>query len=360
LTERAPPLAPAPRRENAGDSPSPGGDAGAHAVETIHAASARIHREIEKVIVGQKPVIELLLVSLFAGGHSILIGVPGLAKTLLVSTLSRMLSLSFKRIQFTPDLMPSDITGTDVLHDDRQTGSRTFRFLKGPIFTNMLLADEINRTPPKTQAALLEAMQERHVTVGEATYPLPLPFLVIATQNPIEQEGTYNLPEAQLDRFLFAIRVGYPTEDEELEVMKRTSRPDTIALESVLDAGEILAIQELVPRVPAAEHVHRFALRLVRSTRPEEPGSPPYVKDCLSWGAGPRAAQSLIHAARARALIQGRFHVTTADVEALALPVLAHRLVTNFHAESRGITPIAVIEKLLVDTERETGGRTLP
>jgi MoxR-like ATPase len=329
-------------------------------VETIHAASTRISREIEKVIVGQKHVIELLLVSLFAGGHSILIGVPGLAKTLLVSTLSRLLSLSFKRIQFTPDLMPSDITGTDVLHEDRQTGSRTFRFLKGPIFTNMLLADEINRTPPKTQAALLEAMQERQVTVGEATYPLPLPFLVIATQNPIEQEGTYNLPEAQLDRFLFAIRVSYPSEEEELEIMKRTARPDKIALESVLDAEEITSIQELVPRVPAAEHVHRFALRLVRSTRPEEPGSPPYVKECLEWGAGPRAAQSLIHAARARALILGRFHVTTGDVEALAKPVLAHRLVTNFHAESRGITPIGLIDKLLADTEREAGERDRP
>ena len=359
MTERAPPLAPAHRRENAED-PRSGGEAGARAVETIHAASARIHGEIEKVIVGQKHVIELLLVSLFAGGHSILIGVPGLAKTLLVSTLSRMLSLSFKRIQFTPDLMPSDITGTDVLHEDRQTGSRTFRFLKGPIFTNMLLADEINRTPPKTQAALLEAMQERHVTVGEATYPLPLPFLVIATQNPIEQEGTYNLPEAQLDRFLFAIRVGYPSEDEELEVMKRTIRPDAVAIESVLDGEEILAIQELVPRVPAAEHVHRFALRLVRSTRPEEPGAPAYVKDCLSWGAGPRAAQSLIHAARARALIQGRFHVTTGDVEALARPVLAHRLVTNFHAESQGITPANIVERLLADTQRDSGGRTLP
>jgi MoxR-like ATPase len=325
----------------------------AQTVDLVHDAYRRITRELEKVIVGQRGVVDLLLISLFAGGHSILIGVPGLAKTLLVSTLARLLSLSFKRVQFTPDLMPSDITGTDVLQEDRLTGTRSFRFLKGPIFTNMLLADEINRTPPKTQAALLEAMQERHVTVGEATYDLPSPFLVIATQNPIEQEGTYNLPEAQLDRFLFAIQVRYPSAEEELEIMKRIAPPAAIPLDKVIGAADILRIQEIVPRVPAAEHVHRFALGLARSSRPEDPGAPAYVKECLAWGAGPRAAQNLIHAAKARALLHGRFHVTTGDVEAVAVPVLAHRLVTNFHAESEGITAAALVDKLLRDVPRD-------
>jgi MoxR-like ATPase len=344
----APPgLRPAPR-DDAGPHPPGPGD-----IQALHEAHGRITTEIEKVIVGQKHVIDLLLISLLAGGHSILIGVPGLAKTLLVSTLARLLSLSFKRIQFTPDLMPSDITGTDVLQEDRSTGARSFRFFKGPIFANMILADELNRTPPKTQAALLEAMQERQVTVGEATHELPQPFLVIATQNPIEQEGTYNLPEAQLDRFLFAIKVGYPSEAEELEVMKLTTPPRSIPLDKVMGTEEILAFQALVPQVPAADHVHRFALALIRSSRPEEPSAPRYVKDCLSWGAGTRAAQSLIHGAKARALLHGRFHVTTGDVEAVALPVLAHRLVTNFNAEAEGITPAAIVEKLLADVPRE-------
>jgi MoxR-like ATPase len=322
-------------------------------IALLHRAFRDLKAEIAKVIVGQEAVIEQLLTALFAGGHAILIGVPGLAKTLLVSTLSRLLSLSFKRIQFTPDLMPSDITGTDILQEDPQTGVRSFRFLKGPIFTNMLLADEINRTPPKTQAALLEAMQERHVTVGEQTMHLPAPFFVIATQNPIEQEGTYNLPEAQLDRFLFAVRVPYPSEDEELAIMKSTVKPEAIPLRKVLDAREILKIQELVPRVPAAEHVCRFALALVRLSRPDSPQAPPPVKECLSWGAGPRAAQSLIHSARARALLNGRAHVTTDDIEAVALPVLAHRLVTNFNAESEGITPDAIVKRLLAEAPRD-------
>jgi MoxR-like ATPase len=292
--------------------------------------------------------------ALFAGGHCILIGVPGLAKTLLVSTLARLLSLSFKRVQFTPDLMPSDITGTNVIQEDIATGGRSFRFLKGPVFTNMLLADEINRTPPKTQAALLEAMQERHVTVGEETYPLSLPFLVIATQNPIEQEGTYSLPEAQLDRFLFAIRVPYPSVAEELEIMKRTAPPSTVPLRKVLDAESILRIQGIVPRVPTADHVYQFALRLIRLSRPQEPHAPPYVKECVSWGAGPRAAQYLVLSAKARALLHGRFHVTTEDVEAVAMPVLAHRLVTNFNADSEGITTAHIVERLLRDVPRET------
>ncbi|HVR74534.1 MAG TPA: MoxR family ATPase [Planctomycetota bacterium] len=321
-------------------------------VELVHAAYRGLTEQIEKVIVGQRHVIELMLISLFSEGHSILIGVPGLAKTLLVNTLARLLSLSFKRVQFTPDLMPSDITGTSIIQEDPETGVRGFRFLKGPIFANMLLADEINRTPPKTQAALLEAMQERRVTVGEETLDLPAPFFVIATQNPIEQEGTYNLPEAQLDRFLFAIRVGYPTEEEELEVMQRPRTTRETKLETVLGAADILRIQEIVPRVPAADHVHRYALKLVRLSRPEEAASPDYVKQCIAWGAGPRASQNLIHAAKARALLHGRFHASTEDVEAVALPVLAHRLVTNFNADSEGITPAAIVERLLRDVPR--------
>ena len=328
----------------------------AQSVEILKGAYARLTSELSKVIVGQTEVIESLLVSLFAGGHSVLIGVPGLAKTLLVSTLSRLLSLSFKRVQFTPDLMPADITGTNIIQEDPASGVRSFRFLRGPIFTNMLLADEINRTPPKTQAALLEAMQERHVTVGEETYALPSPFFVIATQNPIEQEGTYNLPEAQLDRFLFAIRVPYPSDEEELEIMKRTAPPDSIPLDKVLDAESILRIQQVVPRVPTANHVYRYALRIMRLTRPEEPGAPSYIKECISWGAGPRAAQNLMLSAKARALLHGRFHVTTEDVRAVAMPVLAHRLVTNFNADSEGITPANIIERLLSDVPREEAG----
>ncbi len=336
--------------------PTPGSQAEAPATSTDTArvkllchAYERLMNEIEKVIVGQREVIDLLLISLFSGGHSILVGVPGLAKTLLVSTLSRLLSLSFKRVQFTPDLMPSDITGTNIIQENLETGSRSFRFLRGPVFANMLLADEINRTPPKTQAALLEAMQERHVTVGEETYPLPNPLLVIATQNPIEQEGTYNLTEAQLDRFLFAIRVSYPAEEEELEVMRRTGSSAGRDLPKVLSSEQIVEIQEIVPKVPAAEHVYRFALNLVRLTRPENPGAPDYVKHCLAWGAGPRAAQSLIHSAKARALIHGRLHVGVEDIEMLAVPVLAHRLVTSFNAESEGVTAEGIVERLLKD-----------
>ena len=324
----------------------------AERVELLGQAYRRLTSEIEKVIVGQRQVIDLLLISLFSGGHSILVGVPGLAKTLLVSTLAKLLSLSFKRVQFTPDLMPSDITGTNIIQENPETGTRSFRFLRGPIFANMVLADEINRTPPKTQAALLEAMQERHVTVGEETHSLPSPFLVIATQNPIEQEGTYSLPEAQLDRFLFAIRVSYPTETEELEVMKRSGFAAASDLPKLLSSEQILKIQEVVPGVPAADHVYRFALKLVRLTRPEEPGAPDYVKQCLTWGAGPRAAQSLIHCAKARALLQGRFHVSVEDIETLAAPVLAHRLVTSFNAESEGVTAEGIVERLLKDLPR--------
>ena len=321
--------------------------------ELLHSAYTRTKAELAKVIVGQEDVIEELVTALFAGGHCILIGVPGLAKTLLVSTLSRLLSLSAKRIQFTPDLMPSDITGTDIIQEDPGTGLRSFRFMKGPVFTNMLLADEINRTPPKTQAALLEAMQERHVTVGEQTLPLPSPFFVIATQNPIEQEGTYQLPEAQLDRFLYGIRLGYPSPTEELAIMKQTEDPESIDVNKILDAEQILSIQHVVPRVPAADHVYEFALRLIRSTRPDDPQAPNYVKECLSWGAGPRAAKNLMQSAKARALLHGRLHVNTEDVEKVALPVLSHRLVMNFHAESEGVTAHSIIGRLLEEIPRD-------
>ena len=323
------------------------------AAELLRESATRLRSELAKVVVGQHEVIEQMLIAMFCGGHSILIGVPGLAKTLLVSTLARLLNLSFRRIQFTPDLMPSDITGTDILQEDPDSGLRSFRFLEGPIFANMLLADEINRTPPKTQAALLEAMQERKVTVGQQTTELPSPFFVVATQNPIEQEGTYNLPEAQLDRFIFSIRVGYPEEEEELEIMKRTRAPDSIELAPVLSENDIIRIQELVPTVPAADHVYRFALKLVRRSRPEEPDAPGYIRDSLSFGAGPRAAQYLMTAAKARALLRGRFHVNLADIARVAVPVLSHRLITNFNADAEGITPQSLVNRLLEDLTRE-------
>ncbi len=323
-------------------------------VKVLREGFERVRSEMHKVIVGQDEIVEQVVLALFAGGHCILVGVPGMAKTLLVSTLSRLLSLKFRRVQFTPDLMPSDITGTEVLQEDPDTGGRSFRFINGPVFTNMLLADEINRTPPKTQAALLEAMQERHVTVGERTIALPSPFFVIATQNPIEQEGTYNLPEAQLDRFLLGLRLGYPSEDEELEIMKQTKDPDTIEVSQVLDAEQILSIQSLAPLVPVGDHVYDFALRLVRGTRPEQVGAPDYVREYVSWGVGPRAAKSLIHCAKVRALLHGRVHVATEDIEALALPVLEHRLVTNFNAEAEDMGAGAILRRLLDDLSRES------
>ena len=309
--------------------------------------------ELKKVIVGQDEVIEQLMVTLLARGHCLLTGIPGLGKTLLVKTLAEALDLSFKRIQFTPDLMPADVFGSEVVDEDLSTGKRSFRFVQGPIFANVVLADEINRTPPKTQAALLEAMQERKVTVGQQTTELPSPFFVVATQNPIEQEGTYNLPEAQLDRFIFSIRVGYPEEEEELEIMKRTRAPDSIELEPVLSENDIIRIQELVPTVPAADHVYRFALKLVRRSRPEESDAPGYIRDSLSFGAGPRAAQYLMTAAKARALLRGRFHVNLADIARVAVPVLSHRLITNFNADAEGVTPQSLVNRLLEDLTRE-------
>src|SRR3954469_23092727 len=319
----------------------------AQAVRELATAYERMREQIGKVIVGQKAVVEQLLMALFSRGHCLLVGVPGLAKTLLVSTVSRILHLSFKRIQFTPDLMPADITGTDILQDDPETGRRKFVFLHGPIFANMILADEINRTPPKTQAALLEAMQEHNVTAGAHTYHLPEPFFVLATQNPIEQEGTYPLPEAQLDRFMFMVKVGYPRRDEEIEIMRRTTSTIRPTIGPVLDGDQILRLQEVVRQVVVADHVFEYVATRVRATRPREGDAPPYVKDLIGWGAGPRACQYLILGGKARAILNGRLHVTTEDIKAVAYPVLRHRLVTTFNADAEGITTDDVVRKLL-------------
>lgn len=311
---------------------------------------ADIHRslssEIAKVIVGQNDVVDLLIIALLSRGHCLLEGVPGLAKTLLIGTLAQALDLSFKRIQFTPDLMPADITGTDILQDDPETGRRRFAFLKGPLFANVILADEINRTPPKTQAALLEAMQEHRVTVGGQTFALPEPFFVLATQNPIEQEGTYPLPEAQLDRFLFHIRVAYPSRDEEIAVMKRTTAGPGQSVTALLDGEAIARAQALVRQVLVGDHLFDYAADLVRATRPGEPGTPAFIKDFVAWGAGPRASQALILAAKARAALAGRLHATTADVQSVALPVLRHRLVTNFQADAQNVSRDDLVQRL--------------
>jgi MoxR-like ATPase len=330
------------------DRPEPTRDEVA-AVAALGEDYRRLRTEIGKVIIGQDHVVEELLTGFFARGHVLLVGVPGLAKTLLVSTVARILSLSFRRIQFTPDMMPSDITGTDILQDDPETGRRRFTFIAGPIFANIVLADEINRTPPKTQAALLEAMQERHVTAGGASYPLPDPFFVLATQNPIEQEGTYPLPEAQLDRFMLNVLVPYPTAAEELEILRRTTGDDTPETAVTLSAEQIVALQHLVRRVPVPEHVFIYARDLVRASRPNEPEASALVRKCVSWGAGPRAGQSLILAAKARAVLQGRLHAGIGDIRHVAKPVLRHRIVTTFHAEADGIDPDKVIDQLLQD-----------
>ena len=317
------------------------------AIRGLSTAYARMREEIGKVIIGQQDVVDQLLISMFSRGHCLLVGVPGLAKTLLVRTIADILQLSFRRIQFTPDLMPSDITGTDVLQDDPETGRRSFQFMQGPLFTNMLLADEINRTPPKTQAALLEAMQERHVTVGTNTYRLPQPFFVLATQNPIEQEGTYPLPEAQLDRFMFNIVVQYPSAAEELLILKQTTGGVETDLTIALTGRQILALQEVVRKVPVAEHVFVYARDLVRATRPGEPYAPGFIAEYVSWGAGPRAGQYLILGAKARAILEGRFHVSTEDIQAVAAPTLRHRLVTTFHADSENVTTDDIIAMLI-------------
>jgi len=313
---------------------------------------AGLREKLGTQIVGQEEIVTQVMAAILSEGHCLIIGVPGLAKTLLVRSIAELLTLDFSRIQFTPDLMPSDIIGASLLQDD-QAGNRGFHFLRGPIFSNVILADEINRTPPKTQAALMEAMEERQVTAAGENLTLERPFFVLATQNPIEQEGTYNLPEAQLDRFIFSIRVGYPAEEEELEIMKRTRAPESIELSPVLSEQDIIRIQALVPEVPAADHVYRFALKLVRRSRPEEPGSPGYIRDSLTFGAGPRAAQYLMTAAKARAILRGRFHVNLADIARVAVPVLSHRLITNFNAAAEGITPQSLVNRLLEELTRE-------
>ena len=317
------------------------------AIERLQRAHRELKAEIGKVIVGQQDVVDQLLIALFCRGHAVLVGVPGLAKTLLINTLARSLGLSFNRIQFTPDLMPADITGSELIERDPGTGALSMRFVPGPIFANMILADEINRTPPKTQAALLEAMQEQQVTVNGRRMPLPKPFFVLATQNPIEQEGTYPLPEAQLDRFLFMIHVGYPTADEEFDIVRLTTAAKTSELKSVLAADEVVHLQELVRKVPVADHVIRYALQLARLTRRGEPGVPAFINEFVAWGAGPRASQSLVLAGKARALLQGRMHVSTDDIKAVAAPVLRHRIVTNFNAEAEGMKSDDVVKKLI-------------
>jgi len=321
----------------------------AASVEKLQKAYHEMKAELGKVIVGQEAVIEELLIALFCRGHALLVGVPGLAKTLLISTLARTLGLSFSRIQFTPDLMPADITGTEVIEEDKSTGQRVLRFVRGPIFGNVILADEINRTPPKTQAALLEAMQEHQVTAGGKMHRLPQPFFVLATQNPIEQEGTYPLPEAQLDRFMFNIHVGYPTEEEEFQIVRLTTQNQKIELKHVLSGEEVIALQEIVRRVPVADHVIRYALQFSRLTRKGEASTtlPDFVNEYVSWGAGPRASQYLVLAAKARALLKGRYHVSTDDIRHVALPVLRHRVVTNFNAEAEGIKSDTIVKKLI-------------
>lgn len=310
-------------------------------------AHRRLLEQVGTVIVGQREVLDQLLAAMLAGGHALLVGVPGLAKTLMVRSLAETLNLSFNRVQFTPDLMPADITGTEVIQEDRSTGQREFRFLPGPIFANVVLADEINRTPPKTQAALLEAMQERQVTAGGKKHRIPDPFFVLATQNPIEQEGTYPLPEAQLDRFMFEVRVDYPTEEEEFQIIRRTTSSAAPVIEQVLTYDEWLSLQQLVRRVPVADEVVRYAMRLARSTRPGQPGTPDWVNRYLTWGAGPRASQFLVLGAKAWAVLQGRAFVSPADIAAVAFAVLRHRIVLNFNAEAEGLTADAFLKRLM-------------
>ncbi len=317
------------------------------AVENLGKARDAIVSELRKTIVGMDDVIDEMMIAIFARGHCLLVGVPGLAKTLLVSSLAETMSMSFKRIQFTPDLMPSDITGTELLQEDPETHERRFKFQKGPVFTNLLLADEINRTPPKTQAALLEAMQEKRISSGGEDFELDEPFFVLATQNPIEQEGTYPLPEAQLDRFLFNIMVKYPTKSEELDIVRSVTNDEEPQLKEVVDGPTILEFQHLVRRIPVADHVFEYATALARATRPDESGAPEFVRKLISWGAGPRASLNLILAGKARAALRGRCHVSTDDVREVCLPILRHRIIPNFAARSEGMTSDSLVEKLL-------------
>lgn len=316
-------------------------------LEFLRDARQRLLSEISKVIVGQQQVIDQILIALFSKGHCLLIGVPGLAKTLLIKTIAKTLDLEFNRIQFTPDLMPSDIIGTDIIQEDAVTGERILKFLKGPIFANVVLADEINRTPPKTQAALLQAMQEYEVSVGGRTYQLKLPFFVLATQNPIEFEGTYPLPEAQLDRFMFNIHVDYPKPEEEYEIVSATTSAKEPEINPVMTGEDVLRIQETVRRIPAADNVVKYAVQLVRSTRPNDGSCPESIKRWISWGAGPRASQYLVLGAKARAMMEGRDHITYEDIRAVAKPVLRHRILTTFTAEADGIDSLRIIDELI-------------
>jgi len=317
------------------------------AIERLNDGYRRILAEMRKAIVGQQRVLEELLIAIFARGHCLLVGVPGLAKTLMIRTLADCLNLSFSRIQFTPDLMPSDITGTEVLQEDKTTGQRMFKFLHGPLFSNVILADEVNRTPPKTQAALLEAMQERQVTVGGARHRLPDPFFVLATQNPIEQEGTYPLPEAQQDRFMFNVLVDYPEEEEEYKIVEMTTTVHNPKLERVLSANDILEMQDIVRKVPVAPYVIRYAMKFTRLTRKEKGTVPDFIRDYVTWGAGPRATQFLVLGAKARAVLHGRYYVSCEDIRQVAIPVLRHRIITNFNAEAEGIKPEDIVKRLM-------------
>ena len=331
------------------------------ALEKLSEAYHNVRTELSKVIVGQNEVIEQLMIAIFARGHCLLEGVPGLAKTLMVSTLAQTLNLDFSRIQFTPDLMPSDIVGTEVIQEDKASGSREFKFLQGPVFSNIILADEINRTPPKTQAALLEAMQEKQVTIGGERHTLPKPFFVLATQNPIEQEGTYTLPEAQQDRFMFKVYVKYPSYDEEFQIAATTTSDVSTEVKQVLSGEDIIRLQDLVRRVPVPAHLIHFALRIVRATRVLEGDCPEFVQDSISWGAGPRGVQNLLLGCKARAVLEGRSYATTEDLRAVAKPVLRHRVITNFNAESSGITSDDVIDRLLTEIpERSEGDQMAP
>jgi MoxR-like ATPase len=326
------------------------------AAEFLKDAREKIMNELKKRIVGQQEVIDELLISLFSQGHCLLVGVPGLAKTLLINSLAQVLKLDFNRIQFTPDLMPSDIIGTDIIQDDVETGSRSFRFIKGPVFANIVLADEINRTPPKTQAALLQAMQEYKVSAGGTTYELGLPFFVLATQNPIEQEGTYPLPEAQLDRFMFKIVIDYPTETEETDIVSATTGAEEPELETALSGDAIVALHKIVRRVPAADNVVQYAVKIARATRPKEEDAPDFIQQWVRWGAGPRAGQYLILGAKARAILRGRYNASCEDVKSVAPAVLRHRVLTNFHAEAEGVDSDTVIQRLL-DTVPEPAAK---
>jgi MoxR-like ATPase len=322
-------------------------DADLESIEFLKEARQTLTKEIGQVIIGQQDVIEQLLMALFSRGHCLLVGVPGLAKTLLISTLAKILDLRFSRIQFTPDLMPSDIIGTDIIQEDSSTGERNFRFLKGPVFANIVLADEINRTPPKTHAALLQAMQEYKVSVGGKTYDLDLPFFVLATQNPIEFEGTYPLPEAQLDRFMFNIQVDYPSLDEEIEIVLSTTSAREPILKPIMSGADVIRLQEIIRKVPASDHVVRYAVELVRSTRPNDGSCPDTLKKWISWGAGPRASQYLVLGAKARAVMHGHYHISCDDIKAVTKPVLRHRVLTSFTAEADGINSLNIIDELL-------------